>query len=84
MEALESRRMMDGTLPSAGDGDLPPVDVGLVGALGGGRSAVIVTIDDPNDADDPNERMLTPNGKLHAQPAASLKGILSAMEDPND
>jgi hypothetical protein len=83
METLESRRMMDGTLPSAGDGDLPPVDVSLVGALGRGRSAVIVSIDDPNEVDDPNERMLTPNGKSHALPAASLKGILNAMEDPN-
>ena len=80
IESLESRRMLDGTLPPP-DGN-PPPDV-LVGNLGGGNAAVVVTISDPNTFDDPNIRLLTPGGKIVALPTAALKGILRAMDDPN-
>ena len=32
---------------------------------------------------DPNDRTLNTGGKIVALPAAALKGILRAMEDPN-
>ena len=81
IELLESRRMLDGSLPPP-DGNPPPD--GLVGNLGRGHSAVAVTISDPNDMSDPNTRLLTPGGKIVALPAAALKGMLRAISDPND
>jgi hypothetical protein len=56
---------------------------GSFAPLGRGHAAVIVTVDDPNDVDDPNTRLLTPRGKTIALPAASLRGILRAVDDPN-
>jgi hypothetical protein len=82
IETLEGRRLMDGTLPPP-DGN-PPPDNQIVAPLGRGHSPVIVTIDNPDLLDDPNERLLTPGGKIVALPAASLKGILRATDDPND
>ena len=75
VEALESRRMMDGTA-------LPPPD-NLVGNLGRGHSAVMVTIDNPDLIDDPSIRLLTPGGKIVALPAKALPGIIRASDDPN-
>ena len=80
IETLESRRMLDATLP-APDGDLPPVEI--IRYLGRGHAAVQVIMDDPNDIDDPNDRLLTPSGNIVALPAPALKGIIQAMEDPN-
>ena len=80
IEMLEGRRMMDGT---ADAGLVPPPDGGLIGNPGRGHSPVVVTIDNPDFLDDPNERLLTPNGKIISLPAASLPGMLHAISDPS-
>jgi hypothetical protein len=80
IEMLEFRRLLDGTLPPP-DGNPPPDN--LVGNLGGGRSPIMVTMSDPNEISDPNTRLLTPGGKIVLLPAATLPGILKAMDDPN-
>jgi hypothetical protein len=81
IETLEGRRLMDGTLPPP-DGN-PPHDNQIVAPVGSGHSPVIVTIDNPDLISDPDTRLLTPGGKIVALPAASLKGILKAISDPD-
>jgi hypothetical protein len=72
IEMLESRRMMDGTIP---------VDPGVVsGLLGGGQAAVLVVMEDPND----RPTLFTPGGNAVALPIASVRGMLGAIGDPND
>jgi hypothetical protein len=80
VETLEGRRLMDGTLPPP-DGNPPPDQI--TANLGGGHSAVVVTIDNPDLVDDPTLRLLTHGGKVVALPAAALKGILNGIDNPD-